>query len=86
MKVLKWLRANGCPWDEHTCAQAALGGHLELLKWARKNGCPWDASTCEFASIRRHLELLKWATDEALAAFGAFRIWDPVNFNERENN
>ena len=42
LEVLKWARANGCPWDEGTCAYAAEGGHLEVLKWARENGCPWD--------------------------------------------
>jgi hypothetical protein len=30
--VLQWARANGCPWDESTCAQAAAGGHLEVLQ------------------------------------------------------
>jgi hypothetical protein len=27
--VLQWARANGCPWDESTCANAAERGHLE---------------------------------------------------------
>ena len=36
--MLKWLRANGCPWDETTCALAAGGGHLDVLRWARENG------------------------------------------------
>jgi hypothetical protein len=49
--VLKWLRANGCPVDEYTCANAAQKGHLEVLKWARANGCPWDELTlCDAAS------------------------------------
>jgi hypothetical protein len=38
--VLQWARANGCPWDEGTCAAAARGGHTEALAWARKKGCP----------------------------------------------
>ena len=60
LKVLKLLRANGCPWDEHTCSNAAKGGHLEVLKWARANGCPWDKYTCSFAAIGGYLEVLKW--------------------------
>jgi hypothetical protein len=40
LTVLKWARANGCPWDEQTCSYGAGGGHLEVLQWARANGCP----------------------------------------------
>ena len=50
LEVLKWARANGCPWDEATCAWAAKYGHLEVLKWARENGCPWDEWTCANAA------------------------------------
>ena len=52
LDVLKWLRENGCPWDEETCAYAARGGHLEVLKWARENGCPWDEDTCARRRVR----------------------------------
>jgi hypothetical protein len=34
------LRANGCPWDETTCALAAESGYLEVLNWVAANGCP----------------------------------------------
>jgi len=37
----KWLRAE---WK--TCANAALGGHLEILEWVRDNGCDWNEWTC----------------------------------------
>jgi hypothetical protein len=40
VEVLQWARANGCPWDESTRANAAERGHLEVLEWARTNGCP----------------------------------------------
>ena len=40
LNLIKWARANGCPWDKQTCANAARGGHLEVLQWARANGCP----------------------------------------------
>ena len=40
VEVLKWLRAEGCPWGETVCANAADGGHLEVLKWLWAEGCP----------------------------------------------
>ena len=40
--MLKWLRAEGCPWDEQACEGAAGGGHLEVLKWLRAEEGPWD--------------------------------------------
>ena len=54
-------RANGCPWDEWTCKDAAQDGHLEVLQWARANGAPWDAMTCRDAALGGHLEVLQWA-------------------------
>ena len=27
LHIVKWARANGCPWDENTCSHAAAGGH-----------------------------------------------------------
>ena len=60
---LRWARANGCPWNEQTCAEVAKGGHVEVLKWARENGCPWDALTCVYAAMGGRLEVLKWARE-----------------------
>ena len=57
---LTCLRANGCPWDDGTCANAAYEGHLEVLQWARQNGCPWALGMCTFAAIGGHLEVLRW--------------------------
>ncbi len=31
LEILKWARANGCKWDESTCAAAARNGHLEVV-------------------------------------------------------
>jgi hypothetical protein len=59
LDVLKWARANGCPWDEWTCAYATR--YFHILKWARENGCPWDADTCSWAAGNGHLDVLKWA-------------------------
>ena len=29
LEILKWARANGCPWDEKTCEFAASRGYVE---------------------------------------------------------
>ena len=63
LKILKWARENGCPWDAGTCSCAAQNGHFEILKWARENGCPWDAMTCSNAAQSGHFEILKWARE-----------------------
>ena len=54
------MHANGCPWSEFTCSEAALGGHLKLLQWTRTNGFPWDRFTCTGAAKGGHLKLLQW--------------------------
>jgi hypothetical protein len=59
--VLQYARANGCPWDEGTCGNAAFGGHLAVLQWARANGCPWDEDTFRAALRGAHLAVLQWA-------------------------
>ena len=61
--MLKWLRSEGCPWDEVPCTYAANGGHLDVLKWLRSEGCPWDAITCTEAASFRHLDVFKWLID-----------------------
>jgi hypothetical protein len=54
--VLKWVRENGCPWDEMTCASAAEDGHIELLRWARENGAPWTENTRRIAARKGYVE------------------------------
>ena len=63
MEILKWLRSEGCPWDEEACQHAAEHGHLDVLKWLRSEGCPWDESTCNSAARTWKLDVLKWAID-----------------------
>ena len=48
--MLQWAHENGCPWDKRTCADAAVGGNLEVLQYAHQNGCPWDEDTWDVAS------------------------------------
>ncbi len=63
LDCLKWLRENGCDWNEQTCSYAAYNGHLDCLKWARENGCPWDEHTCSDAALNGHLDCLEWAKE-----------------------
>jgi hypothetical protein len=55
------LHENGVPWDQTTCAAAALGGHLDCLQYAHEHGCPWYETTCNTASYSGSLDCLKYA-------------------------
>eukprot|EP00173_Palmaria_palmata_P000761 Plantae.Rhodophyta-Palmaria_palmata.ctg13768.p1 GENE.Plantae.Rhodophyta-Palmaria_palmata.ctg13768~~Plantae.Rhodophyta-Palmaria_palmata.ctg13768.p1 ORF type:complete len:319 (-),score=6.47 Plantae.Rhodophyta-Palmaria_palmata.ctg13768:57-941(-) len=61
LKMIQWLRTNGCPWNETCMELAAGGGHLEALQWMRANGCPWDATCIAEAARYGQLEVIKWA-------------------------
>ena len=59
--VLRWLREQGCPWDEQVVANAAARGHLHVIAWAREQGCPWDETACVSAvACKRRLEVVRW--------------------------
>ena len=61
MRRRQGARANGCPWNEGTCMEAAGEGNLEILHWARTNGCPWrDEGMCSIAASGGQLEILQW--------------------------
>ena len=62
METLKWLRSEGCPWDEGARASAAIYGHLDVLRWLIDNGCPYEAN--EY-------------TSEALKSLGLPSEYDP---------
>ncbi len=47
---MKWLKENGCPWNENTFRAAAINGNLENMKWLKENGCPWDSNTFSIAA------------------------------------
>jgi hypothetical protein len=58
---LKFAREHVAPWDEWTCAFAAMNGNLDCLKYAHENGCPWNENTCIAAAWNGHLDCLKYA-------------------------
>ena len=39
LSKLKRLHRAGRPWDETTCYEAAINGHLQCLRYAYENGC-----------------------------------------------
>ena len=39
LENMKWLKENGCYWDEWTFMYAAKNGNLENMKWLKENGC-----------------------------------------------
>ena len=55
---LAWAKRSGCPWDERTCASAAVNGQLAVVQWAREQAdppCPWNERTCAGAALGGHL-------------------------------
>ena len=58
---LKFAHEHLAPWDEWTCAFAAMSGNLDCLKYAHENGCDWDEETCASAAWKGHLDCLKYA-------------------------
>ena len=58
LEMLEWLRAEGCPWDKHTCAWAARDNHLEALSGCARG--PWGEGT-QICGAERPFEVLRWA-------------------------
>ena len=54
-------------WNEWTCANAALNGHLDCLRYAHENGCPWNEVTILFAAENGHLNCLRYAHENGCA-------------------
>ena len=50
LEVVKWLRANGCPWDEDACDCAAEYKHWDTLQYLVDNKCPgWEEAAIQYA-------------------------------------
>ena len=54
---LKFAHEHVAPWDEWTCAFAAMNGNLDCLKYAHEHGCPWNENTCIAARLEWTLGL-----------------------------
>ena len=59
-KLVKELRADGCPWCEFTCAAAATAKNLKMLQWLRSEGCPWDYETVTNTVIQGEIEMFDY--------------------------
>ena len=50
LEVVKWLHANGCPWDEKACLFAGARKHWDILQYLVDNKCPgWEEAAIEHA-------------------------------------
>ena len=57
---------------EELCAEAALGGHLEILKLFREKNYEWNHDVCSYAALNGHIEILEWARKQGCE-------WDSVS-------
>ena len=55
--MLKYLIENGCPWNQRTCIEAALG-HLEAMKYLREKGCKAEETERSAAAAAGYLVFL----------------------------
>ena len=60
LENIKWLRENGCIWNECTFEHAIENDDLEIIKWFRDNGCPYSKIT----SLARSLPVMEWLRTE----------------------
>ncbi|CCO19538.1 PREDICTED: similar to predicted protein [Bathycoccus prasinos] len=64
LEMVKYCVANECPIDVSACANAALGGHLELLKYLHEEAkAPWGSSTASWAAENGHLHILEYLVE-----------------------
>ena len=54
LEVVKWLHANGCPWDEKACLFAGARTHWDILQYLVDNKCPgWEKAAISTPSTSR---------------------------------
>jgi hypothetical protein len=50
LEVVKWLRADGCPWDEKACLFAGSCKSWDTLQYLVDNKCPgWEKAAIKYA-------------------------------------
>jgi hypothetical protein len=85
-EALRWLRQQGCQYDNFVHFAAACSGHLNVLQFLHEDGHTTAHLTdshlpapCEEAALRGHLEVLRWLREHGwpwgddiyqLAAYG----------------
>ncbi len=66
IETIKWLRANGAPWDHSTYSHAVIGGQLPTVKWLTKHKAPCDTKLDRaHAAMWGHPSILEffWSND-----------------------
>lgn len=63
VSILRYLREQGCPWNEETFAAAAGSGSFPVLRYLRKQGCPFDTTSLTAAAENGHSGVIKWLTE-----------------------
>jgi len=72
---VKWLRDEGCPWDDYACQSAAQSGHFEMLKWLKEQGCPGYQEVLSEACEGGFLDIAIWAKEN-----GCFETLNDINY------
>jgi len=80
LELVRWLRAEGCPWDEGTCHNAVANGrretaaeegHAGTLRWLRENNCPWSAESRDQAAQKfGYTDDFRYTDDESDDEYG----------------
>ncbi|PNH05311.1 Ankyrin repeat domain-containing protein [Tetrabaena socialis] len=60
LEACRWLRQQGCPWDEWVLRKAAGDGHRAVCEWLLASGCPWSEGGAGAAARGGHVGLVDW--------------------------
>jgi hypothetical protein len=61
LEILEWLHAQGAPFHQNNCPEAAAQGYFDVLKWYRARGAPWEpGKIIARAASSGNLEMVKW--------------------------
>jgi hypothetical protein len=81
LAVMRYLRAEGCPWDASACTAATTycgyrgagaDDELTTLQWLRDHGCPWDVANVRKVAPRSgSMGLLSYAIQQGGAPAAA---------------
>jgi len=64
LEMVKYCVVNECSIDREACANAALGGHLEVLKYLHEEAkAPWGSATASWAAENGHLHILEYLVE-----------------------
>jgi hypothetical protein len=66
LEMIKWLKKQGCPWDEWTCTWSIKGGHKEILKYLIEQRCPCHMLSFLISAEMGDSETLKWLKEHEI--------------------